>query len=127
MAGAASMLVMSRKELTSEELDTVRISQRTTTVISANRVDRDERGSHRTRQRVGYVQDQEGCGPPGLCATGGGGLARVPNLRACEHLCHRSGAAGESGDLTSCGGTVQSAWQSTSSETHRGRKIGLPE
>ena len=27
-----------------------------------------------------------GWGPQGMSATGGGGLARVPNLRVCEHL-----------------------------------------
>ena len=37
-----------------------------------------------------------------------------PNLRVCEHLYTQGGK----GDLTSCRGTVQSAWQSTSSQTH---------
>ena len=47
-----------------------------------------------------------------MLITGGGGLARVPNLRVCEHpftcgVAH----AGVKDELTSCRGTVQSAWQ----------------
>ena len=48
-----------------------------------------------------------GWDPQGMFTTGGGGLARVPNLRVCEHLCvmgwHSQGGKDE---LTSCRGTV---------------------
>ena len=53
-----------------------------------------------------------GWGPQGMRSTGGGGLARVPNLHVCYHLLsfgwHMQGSKDE---LTSCRGTVQSAWQ----------------
>ena len=46
-------------------------------------------------------------GPQGRPVTGGRGLARVPNLRVCKHLCcwvwHTQGGKDE---LTSCRGTV---------------------
>ena len=52
-----------------------------------------------------------GWGPQGMSATGRGGLARVPNLRVCEHP---GGGGwhmqGETGELTSRRGTVESAW-----------------
>ena len=47
----------------------------------------------------------------GMQRTGGGGPARVPNLRVCEHFIAGVAHAGEKGDLTSCRGTVSSAWQ----------------
>ena len=51
-------------------------------------------------------------GRQGLCSTGGGGLARVPNLRVCKTPLHGGGTRkGEKGELTSCRGTAQSAWQ----------------
>ena len=61
-----------------------------------------------------------GLGPQGMPLTGGGGLTRVPNLRVCKHLVV-SGVphAGEKDELTSCRGTVWSAWQTTTSETQR--------
>ena len=34
---------------------------------------------------------QGGWGPQGRSSTGGGGLARVPNLRVCKHLWKRGG------------------------------------
>ena len=37
-------------------------------------------------QAVGH-----GMGPQGMPVTGGGGLARVPNLHVCSHLCSRGG------------------------------------
>ena len=45
--------------------------------------------------------------PQGRPETGGGGLARVPNLRVCEHP-YRSGWHTQGGkeELTSCRGTV---------------------
>ena len=63
---------------------------------------------------------QGGWGSQGMSLTGGGGPARVPNLRVREHP-----RRGEKGELTSCTGTVQSAWLSTSSET-QGGKTRLP-
>ena len=47
-------------------------------------------------------------GPQGMAQTGGGGLARVPNLRVCKHLCIAGGTRGGGGkdELTSCRGTV---------------------
>ena len=55
-----------------------------------------------------------GWGPQGRSVTGGGGLARVPNLSVCKHVCcwgwHTQGRKDE---LTSCRGTVLSAWQKT--------------
>ena len=52
-------------------------------------------------------------GPRGRPKTGGDGLARVPNLRVCEHPFHRWEwhTQGRKDELTSCRGTVQSAWQ----------------
>ena len=49
-----------------------------------------------------------GWGPQGMPITGGGGLARVPNLRVCEHpFCHWGWhMQGEKDELTSCRGTV---------------------
>ena len=49
----------------------------------------------------------EGWGPQGRRATGGGGLARVPNLRVCKHL-YLWGwqMQGEKDELISCRGTV---------------------
>ena len=47
-----------------------------------------------------------------MSITGGGGLARVPNLRVCEHLhASRWHTQGGKDELTSCRGTVKSAWQ----------------
>ena len=65
-----------------------------------------------------------GWGPQGRSPTGGGGLARVPSLRVCKHPTptgwHTQGGKDE---LTSCRGTVQSAWQKTSSETQRRKSL----
>ena len=36
-----------------------------------------------------------GWGPQGMRKTGGGGLARVPNLRVCKHLCSGGGTRRE--------------------------------
>ena len=38
--------------------------------------------------------------------TGGGGLARVPNLRVCKHLSREWHMQGRKDELTSCRGTV---------------------
>ena len=49
----------------------------------------------------------EGWGPQGRRATGGGGLARVPNLRVCYHLLEEGWhTQGGKDELTSCRGTV---------------------
>ena len=46
-------------------------------------------------------------GPQGRRPTGGGGFARVPNLRVCKHLyASRGHTQGEKDELTSCRGTV---------------------
>ena len=59
--------------------------------------------------------------------TGGGGLARVPNLRVCEHpLGFGVAHAEEKDELTSCRGTVQSAWQKPPVRRNGGR-AGLPK
>ena len=48
-----------------------------------------------------------GMGSQGRSITGGGGLARVPNLRVCKFLCIAGGTRKrEKGELTSCRGTV---------------------
>ena len=48
-----------------------------------------------------------GWGPQGRPKTGGGGLARVPNLRLRKHLCNLGWhMRGEKDELTSCRGTV---------------------
>ena len=67
-----------------------------------------------------------GWGPQGVRPTGGGGLARVPNLRVCDHLFSDGGGTRRRrANWRPCRGTVQSAWQKTSSETQGGR-AGLP-
>ena len=43
------------------------------------------------------LSGQEYGGPHGRSPTGGGGLARVPNLRVCEHLPRRLAHAGGEG------------------------------
>ena len=48
----------------------------------------------------------EGWGPQGMSITGGGGLARVPNLRVCKHLSRGWHMQGGKDELTSCRGTV---------------------
>ena len=70
-----------------------------------------------------------GVGPQGTSVTGGGGLVRVRNARVCKHFCGRDGTRGEGGEMgeiTSCRGTVQSAWFRTSSEHKEGRS-GCPQ
>ena len=48
-----------------------------------------------------------GWGPQGRAETGGGGLARVPNLRVCKHLLTEGWHTQvEKDELTSCRGTV---------------------
>ena len=49
-----------------------------------------------------------GWSPQGMSLTGGGGLARVPNLRVCYHPFYRRGwhTHGRKDELTSCRGTV---------------------
>ena len=67
-----------------------------------------------------------GWGPQGMFTTGGGGLARVPNQRVCEHLCVMGWhTQGEKDELTSCRGTVLSAWQKPPVSREGGR-AGLP-
>ena len=54
----------------------------------------------------------DGCCAQGMRSTGGGGLVGDPNLHVCKHLWvsewHMQGREGE---LISCRGAVQSAWQ----------------
>ena len=65
-------------------------------------------------------------GPQGRRTTGGGGLARVPNLRVCKHLSNMGWhTQGEKDELTSCRGTVYSAWQKPPVRRAGGR-AGLP-
>ena len=55
--------------------------------------DDDEQETSTTKTEVFAVASRlpGGWGPQGRSATGGGGLARVPNLRVCKHLCNRGG------------------------------------
>ena len=63
-----------------------------------------------------------GWGPQGMSLTSGGGPVRVRNLRVCKHLCIGGGTSRrEQGELTSCRGTVQSAWQKTPVRRKGGR------
>ena len=67
-----------------------------------------------------------GWGPQGRRPTGGGELARVPNLRVCKHLyASRWHTQGGKDELTSCRGTVQSAWQKPPVR-RKGGRAGLP-
>ena len=57
----------------------------------------------------------------------GSGLARVPNLRVCTHLCTEVAHAGggeRKGEVTSCRGTVSRRGQQLQVDA---RKEGLPE
>ena len=98
----ASMHMLSRKDLSSADLETVRISKNRITVARwmgcpRRAVDR------RRRTRV--------CPEPACVQT--------PFWRVAH--------AGRKGELTSCRGTVKSAWLSTSSRrTDEGEKTGLP-
>ena len=47
-----------------------------------------------------------GWGPQGMGSTGGGGPARVPNLRVCKHFGPEWHTQGRKGEVTSCRGTV---------------------
>ena len=68
-----------------------------------------------------------GWGPQGRPETGGGGLARVPNLRVCDHPFYRWGwhTQGRKDELTSFRGTVKSAWQKHPVR-RKGGRTGLP-
>ena len=68
-----------------------------------------------------------GWGPQGLPKTGGGGLARVPKP-ACVQTPKDSGwhTQGRKDELTSCRGTVQSAWQKPPVR-RKGGRAGLPK
>ena len=50
--------------------------------------------------------DGQGMGSQGMSATGGGGLARVPNLRVCKHQVLGWHMQGGKDELTSCRGIV---------------------
>ena len=52
-----------------------------------------------------------GWGPKSMSLTCGGGSARVPNVPVCRHLWHTQE---EKGEITSCRGIFQSAWQKLS-------------
>ena len=60
-----------------------------------------------------------------LCGQEDGCVSEVgnregPDLRLCKHQLNLGGTRrGGKDELTSCRGTVQSAWQKTSSESHR--------
>ena len=60
-----------------------------------------------------------------MSKTGGGGLARVPNLRVCKHPDWRVAHVRGKDELTSCRGTVQSAWQKPPMR-RKGGRAGLP-
>ena len=66
-------------------------------------------------------------GPQGPTRTGGGGLARVPNLRVCKHPLNRRvwHTQEEKDELTSCRGTVQSG-VAIPPVSREGGKTGLP-
>ena len=66
-----------------------------------------------------------GQGPQGMRATGGGGLTRVPNSVCANTFCERVAHAGRKGEITSCRGTVQSAWQKHPVR-RKGGRAGLP-
>ena len=67
-----------------------------------------------------------GWGLQGMSGTGGGGLVRVPNLRVSKHLFPEGWhTQGWKDELTSCRGTVQSAWQKPPVR-RKGGRAGLP-
>ena len=69
--------------------------------MKAQKEDRFLRG-----RQIAYLMAR-GMGSQGRSRTGGGGLARVPNLRVCKHLCDLVWHTQERKDeLTSCRGTV---------------------
>ena len=68
---------------------------------------------------------QENWRPQGMPETRGGGPARVPNLRVCKHLSWVWYMQENKGELRSCLGTVQSAWQKPPVRRKTGR-TGLP-
>ena len=59
------------------------------------------------KERIEYCKDNNGMAGrwrvQGRSITGGGGPARVPNLRVCKHLRYREAHAGGEGELTRCG------------------------
>ena len=61
-----------------------------------------------------------------MSKTGGGGLARVTSLRVCKHPLYLgvAHAGRRKGELTSCRGTVLSAWQKPL--VRRTEETGLP-
>ena len=68
-----------------------------------------------------------GWGPQGRSLTGGGGLARVPNLRVCEYPLNSGVAhAGRKDELTSCRGTVQSSSETQRRKSRAARKGKWP-
>ena len=72
----ASVHMVSKKDSNSTELETMRTSRSSTTVMTAN-------GEVQTREEAIVAR---GWGPQGMPSTGDGGPARVPNLHVCYHL-----------------------------------------
>ena len=69
-----------------------------------------------------------GWGPQGMSPTGGGGLARVPNLRVCNHLFFLGVAhAGVEGWINILPWYRPVGVAKKSSETHKEEEPGLPE
>ena len=65
--------------------------------------------------------------PQGRSRAGGGGLARVPNLRVCKHPKFQGWhTQREKGEWTSCCGTVWSAWQKPPVR-RKGGRAGVPK
>ena len=61
-----------------------------------------------------------------MSLTGGGGPARIPNLRVCKHLLSMGRTRRRrKGELTSFRGSVQSAWQKPP-VSRQGERTGLP-
>ena len=60
-----------------------------------------------------------GWGPQGMLATGGGGLARVPNLRVCKHPSQSGGTGEEEGRINILPWCRLVGVAETSSETRR--------
>ena len=75
-------------------------------ILSCGRVSENHRGPEVPEVRAQWWPG--GWGPQGMPLTGGGGLARVPNLRVCHHPFGLWGGTCRGGkdELTSCRGNV---------------------
>ena len=73
------------------------------------------------------IDDGQGDGvPQGMSSTGGGGLARVPNLRVCKHLASGWHTQGEKDELTSCRG-YRLVGVAIPPVSRKGGRTGLPK